>query len=166
VFIPVIALCDTNSPLQYIDITIPTNNKSWHSVGLVWWLLVCKVLRLCSTIPDREAPWEFGRDVMVDMYFHCDAEEQEKDQQEETVKDQKAVTTATGEDEFATGGGEWDVDASAVTGFPVAAMAGAGDWDSAGCCRRLGVPLGEMSRGMLPLRQRARNKSCIFEWFS
>jgi small subunit ribosomal protein SAe len=128
VSVPVIALCDTDSPLQYVDVAIPTNNKSRHSVGLVWWLLAREVLRLRSTIPNREATW----DVMVDMYFYRDPEEQEKDNQEEAVEDRKAVTTGAGEDEFATGAGEWDADVSAVTGIPAVATAGAGDWDAAG----------------------------------
>jgi small subunit ribosomal protein SAe len=127
VSIPVIALCDTDSPLQYVDVAIPTNNKSRHSVGLVWWLLAREVLRLRGTIPNREAAW----DVMVDMYFYRDPEEQEKDQEEQIVEDRKAVT-ATGEDDFAAAGGEWDADASAVTGIPAAAAVGGGDWDAAG----------------------------------
>jgi hypothetical protein len=31
-----------------------------------------------------------------------------------------------------------------------------------GMLREIGVPLGEMSHGMLPLRQKAGNRSCIF----
>jgi small subunit ribosomal protein SAe len=123
VSIPVIALCDTDSPLQYVDIAIPTNNKSRHSIGLIWWLLAREVLRLRGTIPNRETAW----DVMVDMYFYRDPEEQERDQEEAALEDRKAVTTGAGEDEYAADG-EWGADAG-VSGLPAT---GAGDWEATG----------------------------------
>ena len=53
-----------------MDIAVPTNNKSIHSIGLAWWFLAREVLRLRGTI-SREVPWE----VMVDLYFYRDPEE-------------------------------------------------------------------------------------------
>ncbi|XP_053462972.1 40S ribosomal protein SA-like [Nycticebus coucang] len=89
--LPTIALGNTNSPLHYVDITIPCNNKGAHSVGLMWWMLAQEVLRMRGTI-SREHPWE----VMPNLYFYRDPEEIEKEEQAA----EKAVTKEEFQDEW------------------------------------------------------------------
>jgi len=75
--LPVIAFCNVDSPTKFIDMAVPCNNKSPHSIGLMWWFLAREVLRLRGSI-SREYPW----DVMPDLFFYRDPDELEKEEDE------------------------------------------------------------------------------------
>jgi len=83
--IPVIAFCNSDSPLRFVDIAIPCNIKNSQSVGLMWWMLAREVLRLRGTIA-RSVSWE--EEVMPDLFFYRGPEEQEK---EEAAKVEEAT---------------------------------------------------------------------------
>jgi small subunit ribosomal protein SAe len=89
--IPVIAFCDSDSPLQYVDVAIPANNKGKFSIGLLYWMLAREVLRLRGSI-SRDEPWE----VPVDLFFHRDPEELKKTEEEQNAKLDDTPAAATG----------------------------------------------------------------------
>ncbi|KAI9846665.1 MAG: structural constituent of ribosome [Sclerophora amabilis] len=131
--IPVIALCDTDSPTEFVDVAIPTNNKGRHAIGLVWWMLAREVLRLRGTLATRETDW----DVMVDLYFYRDPEaEESKDStgvEEAKVPGVDDVGTQAVEQGFA-GNTDWEVSGGTAGAFAAAGntsgAGAAGTWDA------------------------------------
>jgi len=71
--IPVVALCDSDTPLSGIDIVVPCNNKGKQSLGLLFWLLAREVLKMRGVV-NAAKPWT----EMVDLFFYRDPEDLEK----------------------------------------------------------------------------------------
>ncbi|KAJ9442103.1 40S ribosomal protein SA [Diplonema papillatum] len=99
--IPIIALCDTDSPLERVDLAIPCNNRNKHSIGMMYWLLAREVQRMRSAIP-RTLPW----DVAVDLFFYRDPEAPKKEAEEEAKPDESRPVVTGG----AAEGDKWEAD--------------------------------------------------------
>lgn len=91
--LPVIAFCDSDSPLQYVDVAIPANNKGKYSIGLLYWLLAREVLRLRGSV-SRAGDW----DVPVDLFFHRDVDELKKTEEEQAKTDDVAAVAPVYDD--------------------------------------------------------------------
>ena len=52
--IPVIAICNTDNNLTYVDCAIPCNNRQKRSLAMIYWLLTKEVLKLKGEIQGDE----------------------------------------------------------------------------------------------------------------
>ena len=123
--IPVVALCDTDSPTEFVDVAIPTNNKGRHAIGLIWWMLAREVLRLRGTLADRETEW----DTMVDLYFYRDPEAEENKEASGVDEGKLPGADDVGDQAISQGFGgapEWEVSGAGAGGAFAAQSATAG----------------------------------------
>jgi len=79
--IPVIALTNSDSSLQFVDVAIPCNNKSTQSISMIFWLLAREV-RILNGQLRKDDEWE----IMVDLFYYKTVEDQEKQEIKEAPK--------------------------------------------------------------------------------
>jgi small subunit ribosomal protein SAe len=89
--IPIIALCNTDNNLGYVDCAIPCNNRSKKSLAMVYWLLTREVLSLKGELEDSNFT------DLPDLFMYRNIEKKEEKTEEE-VRDE-AVEEENREDE-------------------------------------------------------------------
>ncbi|KAH7850067.1 hypothetical protein Vadar_027329 [Vaccinium darrowii] len=113
--IPTIAFCDTDSPMRYVDIGIPANNKGKHSIGCLFWLLARMVLQMRNSIPQGHK-W----DIMVDLFFYREPEESKEQQEEEApvqeYGDYGTAALGMGDQWSQLPEAQWQADQPAISG--------------------------------------------------
>jgi len=127
--IPVVALCDTDSRMENVDIAIPANNKGKESIALLYWLLAREVQYLRGTL-NRNQDWE----VMVDSFFWRDPEELERQDEVEQAYQQEwtKANSQPMQDEWAAqaGGDDWN-NAQGDASWDAPAAGAGDDWNAA-----------------------------------
>ena len=91
--IPIIALCNTDNNLEYVDCAIPVNNRNKKSLAMIYWLLTREVLRLKG---------ENNFSELVDLFMY-----REVDKQEDKKTEEVAANDEVEENDVEEKGGEY-----------------------------------------------------------
>jgi small subunit ribosomal protein SAe len=84
--IPIIALCNTDNNLEFVDCAIPCNNRSKRSLAMVYWLLTREVLNLKGELDENN---QFTELPDLFMYRNIEKEEKERKEQSEEKVDEE-----------------------------------------------------------------------------
>jgi small subunit ribosomal protein SAe len=82
--IPIIALCNTDNNLAYVDCAIPCNNRSKKSLAMVYWLLTREVLALKGELDENFTD-------LPDLFMYRDVEKKEEAVEEDAARAEEAV---------------------------------------------------------------------------
>lgn len=75
--IPIIALCNTDNNLQYVDCAIPCNNRSKKSLAMIFWLLTREVLSIKGELQDGQF------NELPDLFMYRNVEKKDKTEEEQ-----------------------------------------------------------------------------------
>lgn len=103
--IPTIALCNTDAPLEYVDVVIPCNNRVPKAIATVFWFLAREVQILRGTLKANQEWTE-----LVDLFIARDLEtirsQQEKLRLEEEEANKEEAAKHEGEKKPVAAGGD------------------------------------------------------------
>jgi small subunit ribosomal protein SAe len=91
--IPIIALCNTDNNLAFVDCAIPCNNRSKKSLAMIYWLLTKEVLALKGELVDGQF------NELPDLFMYRNVEKKEEKVEEEVVREEEAHDDEAKEDE-------------------------------------------------------------------
>ena len=77
--LPVIAICNSDNMLKYVDCAIPCNNRSKYSIAMIWYLLTKAVLELKK----EDAEFERNPSAYVNIELEKDKGKKEEGEEEE-----------------------------------------------------------------------------------
>ena len=83
--IPCIALCNTDAPLDFVDVVIPCNNRVPKSIATIFWMLAHEVLILRGQVKLHDE-WP----VLIDLFIARDLEAIRQQQEKLKLEEEEA----------------------------------------------------------------------------